>query len=435
MSWTNQQGMVQMNNTAQVCMDIDSWIQDLPATFSSWPKIFQMPPYLRNLNEKAYEPKLVSIGPYHCQKDHLKAMEAHKGRFLKDLLRRTNQNSAQRYEEAMKGMMERARCYYAESLVVSYEEFFKMMVVDGCFIVELFFKLINERFNDSILNVDHQIRFHILADLTLVENQLPFFVLWEFLGIAFPDERTSYINSIINLFKEVMPGLKDCRSSYDERLIRDIKHLLQLLCSNWISSVGSMREAECEPGQNYAKWEFIRSATKLRGAGIKFSKGNKDNLFDIKFEKGTLYIPPVNFQPQTEALYFNIIAYEQFDDSGSRKYLTEYITVLDFLIDTEKDVELLCQTGIMCHWLGTNEAAARMFNRLGNKLQLNGRRFPYGELFNNINKYYKQPWHRPFAILRQKYLNNPWAYISFFAAAFLLLLTLLQTVFAIFPRS
>ncbi|GKV22544.1 hypothetical protein SLEP1_g32406 [Rubroshorea leprosula] len=411
--------------------NIDVWIRGLPAKFSSWPKIFQVPPYLRNLNEKAYEPKLISIGPYHRQKDHLKAMETHKGRFLKDLLQRTGQNSAQIYVEAMRGMMENARNYYEESLVISNEEFLKMMVLDGCFIVELFFKLIKKSFIHSILSSDNQICFKILTDLILVENQLPFFVLWKFLRIPCNNDHPG-IGEIIELFGEVMPKLKPCQS-YGETSINGVKHLLELLCTNWLSSVGSMTERELE--KRDVNWDFIRSATKLREAGIKLRKGNEDNLFDIKFENGTLYIPPVNFEDRIELFYFNIIAYEQFDNSGSQKRLTEYVTVMDFLIDTEKDVELLCQKDIMYHWLGTDEAAAKMFNRLGSELLINSDFFFYAKLFNNVNKHCHEPWNRRMASLRHNYFNTPWALISFFAAAFLLLLTLLQTTFTIFPRS
>ncbi|GLT47283.1 hypothetical protein SLA2020_209900 [Shorea laevis] len=422
-----------MNNTAEVCIEIDTdrWTQGLPAEFSSWPKIFQVPPYLRNLNEKAYEPKLISIGPYHYQKDHLKAMETQKGRFLKDLLRRTNQKSAQRFEEAMRGIVEKARCYYAESLVISDEEFLKMMVLDGCFILELFAKLIDESSNDSLLSMNRLCLNNILEDLILVENQLPFFVLWEFLGIASQDRRT-WIEGIIESYKGVMPRLKNCHI-YDERSINEVKHLLEILCTNWLSSLGSMPEGE--QGERHVKWDFIRSATKLREAGIKFRRGNEHDLFDIKFENGTLYIPPLNFEDRIEPLYFNIIAYEQFHNNGSRKRLTEYVTVLDFLIDNEKDVGLLCQKEIMYHWFGTDEAAAKMFNRLGSELLINPDFFFYAKLFNNVNKHCHDPWNQRMASLRHNYFNTPWALISFFAAAFLLLLTVLQTTFAIFPRS
>ncbi|GKV45284.1 hypothetical protein SLEP1_g52389 [Rubroshorea leprosula] len=416
-----------MNNTVQV--RIDGWIQTLPANSFSWPKIFQVPHYLRKLNEEAYEPKIISIGPYHRQKDHLKAMETQKVRFLKDLLQRRNENSAQRYVEAMTDMMERARKCYSESLVISDEEFLEMMVLDGCFTVELIHKIKEGSWqHDPILNVS-QIFTSIVKDLVLVENQLPFFVIWEFLGNAFED-RSPFINFIIEMFKEGLPGLR-VRLTYDENSIKKVKHLLDLLRTNWLPSEDSLREY-----QNVQEdIKFIRSATELREAGIKFRMGEGRNLFDIKFENGTLYIPAVNLEDHTEELYCNIIACEQFDDYESPTYLTDYTTVMSCLIDTGKDVELLCHKGIMDHWLGTDEAAAKMFNRLGREMALDKDNFFYAKLFNDVNRHYYTPWNTRMTNLRHNYFNTPWALISFFAATFLLLLTLLQTTFTIFPRS
>ncbi|GKV45289.1 hypothetical protein SLEP1_g52394 [Rubroshorea leprosula] len=414
-----------MNNTIQV--RIDGWIQGLPAE-TSWPKIFQVPRYLRELNEEAYEPTIISIGPYHRQKDHLKAMETHKVRFLKDLLQRRNENSAQRYVEAMTDMKERARKCYSESLVISDEEFLETMVLDGCFIVELIHKIKEGSCQqDSILNVS-QIFTNIVKDLILVENQLPFFVLWEFLGNAFED-RFRCIDVIIGFFEVMMPGLT-VRLTYDENSIKKVKHLLDLLRTNWIPSDDTMHECK-----NVQEMKFIRSATELREAGIKFRRGKGRNLFDIKFENGTLYIPALNLEDHTERLYCNIVACEQFADDGSPEYLTKYITVMDCLIDTGKDVELLFHKGIMHHWLGTDEAAAKIFNRLGTEVIVDRSNFFYAKLFNDVNRHYYNPWNKRVASLRHNYFNTPWALISFLAASFLLLLTLLQTTFTVFPRS
>ncbi|GLT47284.1 hypothetical protein SLA2020_209910 [Shorea laevis] len=88
----------------------------------------------------------------------------------------------------------------------------------------------------------------------------------------------------------------------------------------------------------------------------------------------------------------------------------------------------------MDHWLGTDEAAANMFNRLGQG-RSQGDDFFYAKLFNEVNKHCRKPWNKRMASLRHNYLNTPWALISIFAAAFLLPLSVLQTTFTIFPRS
>ncbi|GKV45282.1 hypothetical protein SLEP1_g52388 [Rubroshorea leprosula] len=221
-----------------------------------------------------------------------------------------------------------------------------------------------------------------------------------------------------------MPGLT-LRLACDENSIKKVKHLLDFLRNNWLPSEDTMNEYW---NVREAK-KFIRCATELREAGIKFRRGKGRNLFDIKFENGTLYIPAVNPEDRTEGLYRNIIACEQFDDCLSPKFLTEYTTVMDCLIDTGKDVELLCHKGIMDHWLGTDEATAKMFNRLGTEVIVDQKNFFYAKLFNDVNRHYYTPWNNRMADLRHNYFNTPWALFSFFAAASLLILALLQTIF------
>jgi len=51
--------------------------------------VYKVPERLRKLNEKAYTPRLVSIGPIHHGNDKLKAMEDHKIMYLKEFIART----------------------------------------------------------------------------------------------------------------------------------------------------------------------------------------------------------------------------------------------------------------------------------------------------------------------------------------------------------
>jgi len=48
--------------------------------------IYRVPKGLRVLNEKAYTPQLVSIGPLHHGREEFKAMEEYKRRYLQDFL-------------------------------------------------------------------------------------------------------------------------------------------------------------------------------------------------------------------------------------------------------------------------------------------------------------------------------------------------------------
>ena len=44
-------------------------------------RIYKVPHLLRNWKEEAYTPQVVSIGPFHCKDERLKATEEHKERY------------------------------------------------------------------------------------------------------------------------------------------------------------------------------------------------------------------------------------------------------------------------------------------------------------------------------------------------------------------
>uniref|UniRef100_I1NP29 Uncharacterized protein n=1 Tax=Oryza glaberrima TaxID=4538 RepID=I1NP29_ORYGL len=110
--------------------------------------IFRVPAYVRDGNKRtAYEPRLVSIGPYHHGAAALRAMEDHKWRYLHDLLSRRAGDgvavvTASALVAEMRTLEPRARACYSERPVGmdSSDDFVRMLLLDGCFILEFFFK-------------------------------------------------------------------------------------------------------------------------------------------------------------------------------------------------------------------------------------------------------------------------------------------------------
>lgn len=82
-------------------------------TACPWGKvtIYHVPKTLRESDEKAYVPQLVSIGPFHRGKRRLREMDCHKWRSLNQTLRRTNQD-VRLYIDSIRSLEARAReCY------------------------------------------------------------------------------------------------------------------------------------------------------------------------------------------------------------------------------------------------------------------------------------------------------------------------------------
>ena len=77
-----------MDHSHEVSLDINEIANSLREqlkirkAFSQACCIYRVPERLRKLNEKAFTPRVVSIGPLHRGKENLKAMEDHKIMYL-----------------------------------------------------------------------------------------------------------------------------------------------------------------------------------------------------------------------------------------------------------------------------------------------------------------------------------------------------------------
>ena len=174
-------------------------------------------------------------------------------------------------------------------------------------------------------------------------------------------------------------------------------------------------------------------ATELHQVGIKFTVRMSKNLFDISFSNGELKIPKLKITDSTESRMRNLAAFEQCHYAHENSYVCHYLIMLDYLVDTIEDVDLLVKSQIFENWLGDNKIVSDMINKLCVGIHIGTGKFYFGDIFDQLDKYYKSPWNHWKAILKRDYFNTPWAIISFIAAFFLLILTIIQTIVTIFP--
>lgn len=150
--------------------------------------IYRVPQRLKEKSCNAAEPELVSVGPYHRGKSAVLEFEnSTKVESVDFLLGRTREETGvvlQRLVDAMTELETKARDCYFEPIEMSHDDFVQMMVIDGCFVVELLRHVClddstdNDHFrrNSLILKKPGQIPV-LTRDLLKLENQLPFFVL------------------------------------------------------------------------------------------------------------------------------------------------------------------------------------------------------------------------------------------------------------------
>ncbi|KAH0773515.1 hypothetical protein KY290_010652 [Solanum tuberosum] len=102
---------------------------------------------------------------------------------------------------------------------------------------------------------------------------------------------------------------------------------------------------------------------------------------------------------------------------------------MDHLIDSEKDVNLLRQKGIIENWMGEDKEVACLFNKIGNGVGVYSN-FYYSEEFKEAVDHCEKPLDRVMANLMHNYFSSPWARASTVTTIILLLLTTIQTILA-----
>jgi hypothetical protein len=149
------------------------------ATLGRGWSIFKVPAHVRKVDNRAYSPRIVGIGPFHHKRKALRAFEDKKKRFLSRLQNQMRRRGCEvDLEKAMKEMEEKTRkCYSEDFERITSDDFVKMMLLDGCFIVELL-RLYTK--SDQVLFFSRNEQPHTKKD-TNIYILLEYFILLSFL--------------------------------------------------------------------------------------------------------------------------------------------------------------------------------------------------------------------------------------------------------------
>ncbi|XP_039010544.1 UPF0481 protein At3g47200-like [Hibiscus syriacus] len=421
----------------------------------SWERlsIYRVPHYLREGDVKSYVPQIVSLGPYHHGKKRLRQMDQHKWRSLHRVLKRTN-IEIQVYLDSMKEFEDRARVCYEGTITLGSNEFVEILVLDGCFALELFqgaavgFERLGYARNDPVFAMRGSMH-AIHRDMIMLENQLPLFVLDRLLGIQLgePDKKGKVAKLAIRFFDPLMPTDEPITKSEMNKLGSSLRHtdsfdpfsdLGGLHCLDVFRRSLLSSGAKPKPrvwlrkrSNSLRRQQLIHCVSELREACIKFRKRKTDRFWDIKFKNGILRIPRLLIHDGTKSLFLNLIAFEQCHLDCSND-ITSYVIFMDNLINSNEDVGYLHYFGIIEHWLGSDVEVADLFNRLCSEVVFDINNNYLSHLSEDVNRYHNDRWNAWRAALRHRYFNNPWAIVSLFAACILLVLTFAQTFYGVY---
>ncbi|XP_021286542.1 UPF0481 protein At3g47200-like [Herrania umbratica] len=440
--------------------------------------IYRVPVNMREVQPEAYAPRIISIGPYHHGEGRLREMEELKWEFFHRLFRpkRPNgveldkvMNSVQELEQVARG------CYWDKAEQHSKDKFVKMMLVDGCFIVELFRELKQNNFHYA-RSVKRWMLPTLRRDLIMLENQLPLFVLQtlfdltrrsgesttslgelalRFFNPLLQRESDSDVTSsssaerqhFLDLFRlSILPRClseaeetgKAAKSTTEEGIngeetgkTSDYRKAAENITEEGIktsktsdSSKAAMNTAE--EGISGAETDMMRSMTELMEAGVIIEKGVNCPPLDVRSEGRFLKIPPLYIDDYKGTLFRNLVAYEQCHPQ-CKPDVTSYLFFFDGLINSAHDVELLHHKGVLHHSLGNNKEVARLVNGLCKEIARDARESYLHEVVSDVNSYYDTIYARIRARLVHHYFSSWVVGISTFGAVIVLYLTLIQT--------
>ncbi|EXC31343.1 hypothetical protein L484_017623 [Morus notabilis] len=416
--------------------------------------IFKIPTILLRHNQNAYAPNAFSFGPFHHNKENLKPTERIKARYLRDLISRlidsdpnnpnpnmdpvqTRTLMIKTLTEAINKKRKEARQYYAGPIGMEEDKFVEVLVLDGCFIVELLRKKAYEGLRDRENGQERDPIFsmscllqYLWHDLLLLENQIPWMVLDILYGLTTTpiDDEKPLVQLVIeffgNIFSTSPPPIEPLLSSPHPG-----KHILDLLRNSLVLNSSIIHQNKTNSDTISCELEPMRSATSLEESGIKFKMCASKSILDIKFheKQGVLEIPTLFIQETTETVFRNLISLEQCCPNYD-PIITSYAVLLDNLINSKDDMEILCKSKAIYNWLNIDDAT-RFFNKL--YIDTFVKETFYIELTHQVNEYCRYPWHKYRRVLMRDYFKHPWAFISVIAATTALILTFLQTLFPI----
>ncbi|KAL0641197.1 hypothetical protein Bca4012_103835 [Brassica carinata] len=432
----------------------------------------------------SYTPQRVSIGPYHCLKPELHEMERYK---LMIARKSRNQSKSFRFHdlvEKLQSLEVKVRACYHKYIGLNDETLLWIMAIDSSFLIE-FLKIYSFRKVDTLINrVGHN---EILRDVMMIENQIPLFVLrktLEFqlesresaddllvsvlkglcrdlspLVIKFEDdeilkEKLHEYNHILDfLYQMIVPRIEE-EELYEEdeenrgenrayKLLREIKLPFKRVFASRPADVKTTTTTRQEPSSSVSVFDIekpplveeltIPSVSELHKAGVKFKPTTPNgNVSTVAFDSnsGHFHLPVINLDINTETVLRNLVAYEASNTSGPLVF-TRYTELINGIIDSEEDVRLLREQGVLVSRLKSDEEAAEMWNGMSKSVRLTRVGF-LNKAIEDVNRYYTGRWKVRIGRFVEVYVYGSWKILAFLGAVLLFMLVTLQVLSLVF---
>ncbi|XP_035543567.1 UPF0481 protein At3g47200-like [Juglans regia] len=292
-----------------------------------------------------------------------------------------------------------------------------MILLDASFIIEYFWKNKTLNWTDGDQEIlEPWLCNRMQMDFILLENQLPFFIIEKIYDIAFPSRSKN--NPFIGLTFRQFEYYNVQISQYSPSTkILHFTDLVRNFC---------MPPSERRPKGESQKMKEMYSATQLDEVGLKFKMSKpSSNLspLELKYVDRVLEVPRFQLDDTTEIYARNLVALEKYHyPYKDEAYITNYYTMLSFLIKTDKDLDVLVREQIIDNWLD-GIVATSMINKLSGEtrfyIKINSH---YHTMAEELNKFYISPWNLIPSLKRALFRTNLAGTITISSAVGLILI-------------
>ncbi|XP_051148486.1 UPF0481 protein At3g47200-like [Andrographis paniculata] len=461
-------------------------------TDDKFSRIYKVTPYMRSHslnNGQVYDPAVLSLGPYHHSKPHLRPMEKHKEKtlqyFFKVSMRWDENKDRKFFHDEIKSNIERIKNSY-EEVPFGNDELAEIILRDACFLID-FIHSFTIGGAVYLFASDYGMAAGVLMqrDLFMLENQIPFWLVILLLESRHgKDKADKILSEYLSLICHQIDGKTNIRSlpwkdddgngrcrlpvhlleatrqillKREEKVDTKSCFLTKILGScckriiNWSWTTKSAApapapapDADSESSRSSSSMEneqFLellnfpcRSVTYLQTKGIYF-RPSSQGLLDIRFVSyhvyGVLHLPILVVNRDTKVFFSNMAAFEMSPHNLTDGEFLSYLNFMKPLMETAKDVKELRERGILFSSLGSDEEVVNVFKEIDTYGADNYKDFL--EVKSAISKHCRSKGKTWMADLAHTYCRSPWAAIAVFAGVFVLCLTFLQTFYTIHP--
>lgn len=414
--------IVSQNGTAQDEFGSDvRWIYRIPDMVAKKPK--------------AFEPQVVSIGPFYYGKNVLAKYETNKGQYSRYLSCRPGRPLFRKLvEEITDEKIRIQKWYFGQSnSPLDERSLGRMLARDALFLLRVLRR-------DCQVFEPGQPGFAVHEDILKFENQMPLFVVKRVFQWDVGTDEDFHL-TLSRACRALCP-FPNIRGEFCT--LREDSHLLAFLYQILTGSsdlthytenaVESNRKVNSEHHRMWKKKRGIplTPAVELKSKGVKFAVQSTLAFSEICFDdkNRTFHLPRIEMDSRTDTIMRNLLAFETLVCKEGSRLLMCYMDMMERLIDKADDVKVLRNAGIIYNNLGTDEQVAVVWNEMRNVLEEVVESGPIDTAIDGVTAFCKSRYRIMYTEFKRKYFSRPWLAAAFIGGCSSLLLSIFQTLLA-----